>query len=360
MPAAGWNYYNQALLGVLFYSPLIPMQTLEYQMMPMVGLGNRDIAGMGRISLNLIPRSNLFRMVQLTVDARRFGYGTSPGQSYNRARAEMLLTFQNALPSINLKKTLKFSGTTASVMGYESQKGFLGNFYLNMEAALTGSQAIRSFAALFNLEKHNNHLKSSLEINLKQALKYSPNAIQLRLFAGGFISRESDFNNFYALRLSGAGGIHDYKYEHLYFGRFEDIMDEDHEQFLSQQFVPTEGGFVSNNPFAYSGRWLASAGVTLKVPKVPVSFFFNAGSYSGAGEMVLYRSETQVIKSVSLPYEAGVVLGVGTFIRVYFPMATSSDLSEINDLLTDSYWQTIRYCIDLNVINPFKIRSSSN
>ncbi len=86
LPAVGWNNYNKTLLGILLYSPLLPKQTIEYQLMPMVGLGNHDIAGMGKVSLNLFRNSPVFESVQMSMDARRFGYAITNGSSYNRFR----------------------------------------------------------------------------------------------------------------------------------------------------------------------------------------------------------------------------------------------------------------------------------
>jgi hypothetical protein len=94
LPALGWNYYNKAMLGMLLYSPMIPQQTFEYQIMPMFATGNHDLAGMGRVALNFYPGYSIFKSVQFILDARRFGYARENGSSYNRVKAGTLVTFK--------------------------------------------------------------------------------------------------------------------------------------------------------------------------------------------------------------------------------------------------------------------------
>ena len=60
LPAAGWNNYNKLMLGVVLYSPVLPQQTWEYQIAPLIGLGNIDLVGTGNIGLNLYPNSTVF------------------------------------------------------------------------------------------------------------------------------------------------------------------------------------------------------------------------------------------------------------------------------------------------------------
>jgi hypothetical protein len=362
LPAIGWNYYNGTLLGLLLYSPAVPQQTFEYQLVPMVGLGNHDVAGLGKISLNLFPVSAIFQAVQLSLDARRFGYGFENGQSYDRVKGEMLITFKNTIARSPVQKTLKFGAIAASELGIISDKGPLKNYFLTMDAGYSNRNVLNPYGVSLNVELNNDYARSSLEVNYAHALNYAKNAIHLRLFAGGFIEKESDFNNFYALRLSGTSGIHDYKYENLFFGRFENITDADRQPFLSQQFVLNEGGFVSNNPFAFSNKWLVAVGLTIKIPRLPVWFFANAGTYSGAGETIWKVidwniAEEKTIVSDQIVYEVGGMINLGDFIKVYFPVFTSHEITAVNDALTDNYFQTIRYIIDFNAINPFKLKN---
>lgn len=357
LPALGWNNYNKTLLGILLYSPLLPKQTIEYQLMPMVGLGNHDIAGMGKVSLNLFRNSPVFESVQMSMDARRFGYAITNGSSYNRFRGEMIFTFRNKDARSLAKKSLKFGYTTAGELAISHNNGLFEDYFLTLDAAYSSRNILNPYGINFNVEVNNDYAKSSLDLNFTHSMKYARNAIQIRLFAAGFLEKESDFDTYYAFKLSGTSGINDYKYEHLYLGRYEHIEDPNRQVFLSQQFVMNEGGFASNNPFALSDKWLTTLGLTVRIPKVPLYLFVNAGTYSGAGETTWDISGDNPITSEIVAYEAGILVNLGNVVKVYFPVVVSPDIASVNDVLTDNYWQTIRYIIDFNVINPFKIKN---
>ncbi len=355
-PTVGWNYYNKTLLGVVVYSPLIPKQTLEYQLMPMFGLGNHNFAGMGRAVINLYPESAFLQALQLSINARRFGTGAGHNDNYNRARGEIMMLFRNHNARSVFEKSLRLGITSASQQSMVTNDRIFENYFLTLNAGFANHHIWNPYRINFNMEKHNTYLISSLEINSSLALKYASKAIQARIFAAGFLQKDNDFSNFYNIRLSGASGIHDYKFENLYLGRFEDITDKNRSVFLSQQFVPDEGGFVSNIPYATSDWWLVSAGLTIRIPRMPVSVFFNAGTYSGAGSSIWYVSAEESVKSELLSYETGFVINLGEFIKVYFPVATSKDISRVHKIFSENLWQTLRYTIDLNVINPFKLK----
>jgi hypothetical protein len=356
-PAAGWNNYNKTLLGVLFYSPVLPQQTIEYQFMPMYGLGNHDVAGMGRASLNLYPGSSVFQAIQFTADARRFGYAITNGSSYNRLRGEMMITFTNNRARSPLEKTLRFSYTTASEQHVVHNGALFESYFLTLDASLLSHHILNPFGVNFNVEVNNDYTRSSLEMNFARALKYDKKAIQIRLYATGFLNKESDFNSYYTAKLSGASGMSDYRYEHLFLGRFENIEDPNRQLLLSQQFVMSEGGFASNIPYAATDRWLATIGLTLRIPRIPVYLFANAGSYSGAGETTWVVTEELTVSSETVAYEMGAMINLGNVIKVYFPFYTSRDIEAVSKALTGNYWQTIRYIIDLNAINPFKLKN---
>jgi len=356
LPALGWNYYNKAMLGMLFYSPMLPQQTLEYQVMPMFATGNHDLAGMGRISLNFYPDYHIFRAVQFSLDARRFGYGMENGASYSRVKAGMLVTFNNRDQRSPVINTLNFSLLTADEMGTYLFYDILKKFFINIDANYTSRNALNPHSVNVNLEVNNDYVRSGIEINFAHALRYAKDAVQVRFYASAFLAKESDYNTYYNLRLSGAAGVEDYRYEHLYLGRYENVVNEDHVQWLSQQFVINEGGFVSYNPYAASDRWLTTMGIVFRIPRLPLCLFANGGTYSGAGQNVWQAGEKQ-ISDDRLNYEFGGMIRLGNVVKIYFPAIVSSGFSEFNDAYTSNYWQRIRYSIDFSAINPFKLKS---
>jgi hypothetical protein len=357
LPALGWNYYNKTMLGVLLYSPMLPQQTFEYQVMPLYATGNHDAAGIGRIALNLYPDYAIFKALQFSLDARRFGYAEENGSSYNRVKGEMLITLKNRDPKSPVINTLKFSLISADGTGGFSLYEFHEHVFVNVDANYTNLNVLDPHSLNLNLEVNNNYVRSSLDIHYTHALKYSKDAIQVRFYASAFLEKEADFDPFYSIRLSGASGLEDYEYEHLYLGRFENIVNENHADMLAQQFVANDGGFASYNPYAASDRWLTTMGIVFRIPRVPLCLFANGGTYSGAGENVWQAGEKQ-ISDDRFNYEFGGMIRLGNVVKIYFPAIVSSAFSEFNDAYTSSYWQRIRYSIDFNAINPFRLKNS--
>jgi hypothetical protein len=355
LPFVGWNNYNKFLLGMVVYSPVLPAQTLEYQLAPMVGLGNHDVAGMGRVALNL-PGFSFLQGLQLSVDGRRFGYAIYNGNSYNRVKGEMLFKFRQSPARSQVSNALKLDLITADEVGAFHELTLFRKFFLIMDVSHSDRNILNPHTEIFNVEINNDYTKSSLEINYGHAMRYANDAIHVRLYASCFIEKDRDFPDYFDIHLSGASGQEDYKYDHLYFARFMDMNDPNRQHILSQQFVVSEGGFVAYNPYAKSDKWLATLGVTAKVPLVPLYFFANAGSYAGAGDNNLIVSG-KVVNSSDITYEMGIMFNLGNFIRVYFPFVSSANISRINDLYTDNYLQTIRYVIDFSALNPFRLRS---
>jgi hypothetical protein len=357
LPAVGWNYYNKTMLGVLLYSPLVPQQTIEYQVMPMYGFGNHDVAGMGRIALNLYPDYLIFKGLQFSLNARRFGYAAEDGSSYNQVKGEMLVTLKNRNATSPVINTLKFNLISADQSGSFSLSEFQKNIFINIDANYTNLTVLNPHSVNLNFEVNNDYVRTSLDMHYTHALKYSKDAIQVRFYASTFLNKEADFSPFYSIRLSGASGLDDYKYEHLYLGRFENVINENHVDILAQQFVATEGGFASYDPYAASDRWLTSLGVVWRIPKIPACLYANTGTYSGAGQNVYEVQGDKQVSDDRFAYEMGGMIRLGNFLKIYFPFVVSPGISQFYKAYTSNYWQMIRYSINFNAINPFKLKN---
>jgi hypothetical protein len=268
----------------------------------------------------------------------------------------MLVTFRNRQATSPIINTLKFSVLSADERESQVYYGFLQKFFINIDANYTNRNALNPHSANLNLEVNNSYVRSGIELNFTHALRYAKDAFQVRFFASAFLEKESDYDPFYNLRLSGASGMEDYRYEHLYLGRFENVLAGDHVQWLSQQFAGTEGGFASYNPYAASDRWLTSLGLVFRLPRVPLCLFANGGTYSGAGQNSWQAGEKQ-ISDDRLNYEFGGMIRLGNVIKIYFPAVVSPGISEFNDVYTDNYWQRIRYSIDFGAVNPFRLKN---
>jgi hypothetical protein len=358
LPAVGWNYYNKLMLGIVLYSPVLPQQTWEYQIAPLIGLGNIDLVGTGNIGLNLYPNSSFLQAVQLKVSFMGFGTDTVNNENFSRARADLLLTIRKGYARSPVQNSIRLSLIGADRMnGFKHSDYSFAQYYGLVGFIHENSNAINPFKAKLDFEANKDYLKSSLEFNYTHAFRYARDGFQARFFGGSFLYKKNDLDPLYSFHLSGITGSEDYKFENLYLGRFENPTDTSRQVLLSQQFAADQGSFASFYPFARSDKWLVSFRVSMKVPRIPVIIYASAGTYSGAGKNEQRLGE-KTVRSVSLPYEAGAMLNLKNIIKVYFPVLTSRDIRDVKDFYFDNYWQSIRFTLNLNALNLFRIKEN--
>ncbi len=351
LPVLGWNNYNKTMLGVLLYNPLIPDQTFEYQLMPMIG--NFELAGMGKVAFSFHPVKGFLKTVKLSVDGKRFE--SDFGESYNRAKAELLLELSKKNPRSPYNTSFKLGALTVHEPGVPTM-GPGEYYFITLDANIINNNALHPFGINLNFEKADSYLKSSVTLNWSRDFNYASKAVQLRFYAGTVIDKSGI--SYAPLQLSGASGSDDYRYENLYLGRYEKEGDPNRQKLLSQQFVRNEGGFASYIPFGRSDEWLVTAGLTAKVPKLKmISLFANAGTYSNAGVDKLLEDGVTTIQTQSLVWEAGAMVKLG-ILSVYFPVMVSEDIADANKVFTSKYIQTVRFVIDFNAVNPFRLKST--
>jgi hypothetical protein len=356
LPAAGWNYYNKLMLGVLLYSPVLPQQTWEYQIAPMIGLGNTDLVGTGNIGLNLYPNSGFLQALQFKVSFMGFGSDTVNNENFSRTRADVQLKLRKGYARSPVQNSIRLSLIGADRMNDFKRSDYRFAQYYGLVGFIHENRnTLNPFRASLDIEANKDYMKSSLELNYTHAFRYANDGFQARFFGGSFWYKKDNPDPLYAFRLSGTTGSEDYKFENLYLGRFEYPSDTGRQALLSQQFVADQGGFASFYPFALSDKWLVSLRVNMKVPRLPVYIYAGAGTYSGSGKNERRLGEKNV-RSVSLPYEAGAMINLRNVIKVYFPVFASRDIREVKNFYFDNYWQTIRYTLNLDALNLFRIK----
>ncbi len=156
--------------------------------------------------------------------------------------------------------------------------------------------------------------------------------IQLRIFAGTFLTDPSMVTDT-RFRLSGWNGPWDYAFNEYYIGRSESSG------FLSQQVSHRDGDFKVNTFVGQTNRWMLTANLEWDVPMIYAGAYIDIGTYSGAGSY----PGSQV-----LAYNWGIYLRTPdrTF-QIYFPIMASSDIKQSVDLNTTTYWERIRFTLQL-------------
>lgn len=350
MPVMGWNKLNAYMLGLNFYSPIIPGNLFSYQFMPMYSFGKKDLAGSALFSYHILPYDGIFRDLHIEVSGIQYAYGELKGENFNRLNASLKAVFNASNLSRKEKNWLEYTFTMATdltdVLSHSEPSLQL---FHHLAYRYQTKHSIMPSAANAALQWHKDFLKLSAEYSINKYFSYSKR-IDFRFYAAFFLHQSASYLPVYNHSLSGTVGINDYTYNHTYLARFESPEDN---SFLGNQFVPDQGGFSVPAPFTISD-WISSLNVSSSVPGLPEILRLKV--YSN----IAFFGETNnpAIDSY-FEWEVGVKYSVGNDVLCfYFPLWMSDNLQKYNDQIRSNYIERIRFSLNLNKINPFKLIDS--
>jgi len=145
-------------------------------------------------------------------------------------------------------------------------------------------------------------------------------------------------NNQYEYSLSGNS---DYLYDQIYLGR------NTTNGFLNQQFAVTDGGFKNLTTTKTGDRWLNAINIKSNLLTQYLSAYLDFGIVG----FVDRDSQGNEIDGVTdATYNAGLAINlIPNIFEIYLPVYMSSDLNQLN------YGEKIRFTLNINQLNPFKI-----
>ena len=350
VPVMGWNMYNKFMLGAVFYNPILPQKKFEYQIMPMYAFGSNDLAGSIALTYHILPYKSKFQAVNINISALQHAYSQKQGGNFQKFKAEADFHFRKGNERSRIDNHLIIDGILASNPDdilTDVKPGYIQIY--NLKYTHNNKRAFNPYRFNVGLEAGNGFVKSTLEANYKIIYLYKK-GLNIRLFAGGFLYKKDNLSSLYNFRLSGTTGAEDYTYSETFIGRYENIADKN---FFAYQFIPNDGAFTSYSPHGSTNEWLISMNLVSSLPlpdKIPLKFYANLATF---GETVAVPGYTNLNQ---FAWEAGVKLSLGKEVfEIFLPFAMSNDLKNLNNDLTDSYWERIRFSLKLNSMNPFKL-----
>lgn len=348
LPAVGWNYYNGFMAGGLIYSSLLPLPRLEYQLMPYYSFGSGDLAGMGKLRYNILPESNVFRMITPYIAAKQFAVTGKSGQYYQLMKAGLEISFRKRIevkPVENVLRAEYIRATDIEDIGLDW--GFMDFYRLGFNHSNSTKACPWNVNLL--LEGTNDYVKSILEANYKYVYIYK-NSLDIRFYGGAFVYRKDGLSPLYDFSLSGTPGIGDYTYDYLYLARFENPTSK---LAVSNQFVPDQGGFGINSVKS-AGEWLTALNLSSSLPvpqNIPFQLYFNMALLQDAD-----KSDVANDPGTELLYEAGCKLQlIRSIFDIYFPVLMEKDLQGYSDKTAARYFEKIRFTLRLDKMNPFDL-----
>jgi hypothetical protein len=348
-PVVGWNDYNKWMIGAAFYNAILPRKNLEFEIMPMYSYATNDLTGYAHLARTFYTGGNVFHHLQLGVTGTRYAYSNDPFRmDFNKIAPELSIEFKKKHARSLYTNILRYRNVTIiqddAYWRFENNavRYSRANFYCNFNEltyTLSKKDALTPYSINVNLQQRNETCKGSLTANYTINFKKKNKGIDIRLFAGAFLSAVS--NGDYRFRLSGQRGYQDYLYDHVYLGRMET------EGLLANQFTETDGGFKFYSAIGQTSKWITALNVksSLGNLKLPLCLYADIG---------LTEYDGRVTQKVL--YDAGVCLSLRKNVfEIYFPFLISNDFQKYKDANGLSYAETIRFTLNLNLINPFDL-----
>ncbi|MGQ0829387.1 MAG: M1 family aminopeptidase [Bacteroidota bacterium] len=354
-PVAGWNNYNKWMFGLALYNNILPQKKFEFELMPMYSYSTDDLAGYGRLTYNIFPKGNVFQKISLGVTGARYAYSNLPfDMNFIKIAPELNIEFKKAAPRSPYKHTLRYRNISILRDDYNvnividsmgsslSHSGKQTNFNFNdLTYKFSKSDVIIPYSVSLNLQQGQKIFKTGFTAKYSYNFKEKNKGVDVRLFAGTFLGTNKADAAPYKFRLSGHRGYQDYLYDHIYLGRTET------DGILANQFTETDGGFKFYSFLGQSSEWVTALNLksSLGNLKLPLNLYADIGTCGRDG-----LSKEDVL------YNAGVCISLmKNIFEVYFPILISNDFQDYikaNDL---KYEETIRFTLNLNLINPFDL-----
>lgn len=357
-PVAGWNNYNKWMFGLAFYNNIFPQKKFEFELMPMYSATTEDFAGYAHIAYNMFPKSGLQRLT-LAVTGTRYTYASHPDD----ANGDPLnLNFTKIAPelSFKLKKAelrspfncnVRYRNITILKETYNAfytvkpaiyKRDSVTTNFNDLTFTFSKDDAITPYDLNFNFQQGEKIMKAALTAHYSYNYKNKNKGFDVRFFAGTFIGTEAGDAGAYRFRLSGQTGTQDYLYDNVFLGRSQPIGDDG---LLGNQFTDTDGGMKFYSPLGQSSTWLAAVNIktSLGNMKLPINLYADIGT-----------ADASSLLDEKVLYDAGVCISLRkNFFEVYFPVLISKNFQDYKDANDIKYLETIRFTLNLNLINPF-------
>ncbi|MCK4663765.1 MAG: M1 family metallopeptidase [Bacteroidales bacterium] len=352
IPAFGWNNYNKYMLGALFHNGMIPIQKLDYQLVPLYSFGTEDLAGSGKISYNIYPYNTCVQRLTLSLSAFQYAFEEKQGNNFQKIKTEANFTFKKQSPKSSKSNYVNIKSIAATdIADILTNSKTSNKFFHNIEYKHVNRRRINPYKISLNIKGSNNYVKSSVETTYKISY-YKQKGLSIRLFGGTFLYHDNNMSGIYNFSLSGSSGNQDYMYENIFMGRFENI-EANNNSVLAHQFVKNDGGFAIYTPFGQTNDWLLALNLTSSLPfdaKMPVKLYANFAAFGNATKIQNYPN----VKSFA--YEAGANISIiSDVFEIYFPFIVSEDINNYSNEITDNYWQKVRFTLYLNKLNMFNL-----
>lgn len=372
-PALAWNTYDRLMTGLLLYNHSLLERPFEWVAMPTYAWGSNSLTGLGEARYNFYPNGNVIRKWTMSLNARRFHYEDLNlqdigGLDYQRLEPKLSFFWVSpdgstherelSVRGILLREQQPTFSPDGVFDGKEYQQRFIQELRYTDERrqSVDGgrwSVAVEHQFINRGVFEDARYVKASFSW-LRNFHYGEGKYFQARFFGGGFLyntEREAGFVAPWAFNLISQG-YNDYRYDDLYFGRYENSG------WTGQQISRRDGNFKTPIPQGFNiGRSNSfilalnfKASLPPKIfPNLPIKAYLDLGYYEDASPL-----GADLVFADQLLWSGGLMLDLfDEAIAVYFPIASGESIQ--NRLLEKgNYWRRIGFQVDLQRLNPWR------
>ncbi|MBA5629498.1 hypothetical protein [Moheibacter lacus] len=319
-PQIRWNNYDKFLIGMRFHNQSLLTRPFKWNITPKISTGTGKIAGSGGVQNTFTPQNTIFRSITIGGSAK-----------YEHYDADLTYLKWSVYASTNFEKDPRETLSHGFMFSYDNLDKEVPKFDVQTDEDKYG---LWNLTYYYSKPDYINESYGSVTFQTTEVFqkvmgeiyyrwRFAPKKqLGIRLFAGSFISNESDTDYFNF----GVSKVSDYAFNINLLGRSESSG------ILSQQYVMAESGFKSQFDFTVN-QWVVATNFELPIWKI-----FDV--YADAG---VYKNKFQTAEFI---YDTGIrVKFIPDFLEFYLPVQSSLGFEPA----MDKYWERIRFTFNFNL-----------
>jgi hypothetical protein len=376
-PIAGYNRYDDFMLGALIHNINLPENNFEFLFAPLYAFGSKQLAGLGRVSYSWFP-DNHFGRITLGVNAAHFNTNKATDTAghvlfeyFSKLVPYIRLDFKPSNARSTINRWIDFKTYLIKEQNFDQYVDYPKDSLYHPNAVTSSFRYVNQLS--FNLQDNRALYPYSLRVELQQSelfyrinltgnyfMNYSGGGgLNVRFFAAKFGAWNNENISTlarYEPKLLGVDGEEDYLYQDYFIGRTAtyavDRPSIPNQGFVAQQIMNRDGGLkLRIDDIDYlqgkSSDWVTALNFNTSLPSVifpfpvPIRIFFDVGTYSEA-----WQNNPSTSKFL---YVGGIQLSLfRNLLNIYAPLVYSSDFQAAYGGV--SYGRKITFSIDIQNI----------
>ena len=341
-PLVGYNTTDKFMPGWLLYNDPVFSSPVHFRLSPFYSINSREITGEGRINYTGHTGKEHLQAWQLSTYAKKYNYSEYHNENLNYLTIKPELNFYfSGREKTNIERShksgLRYHYLRKEYPGQSNNTSYRNYHVLEAYYQYKSRRINNSRSFDMNFQYWNDYLKFSTEYNYRLRYDQKDNGLEIRAFAGAFLTQGNSKKLDMRFRLSNWNGNKDYLYDNTMIYRgFAD------QKLLNNQMLIRDGGFNIMTPVGQSWKHLYALNIHSDFPiDIPLGAFINAGNF-GKAENETYNND--------IFWEAGATFSIiKDHFRIYYtPFATKT--------LKEAYNTTsVRFTLNLDMFNPFRL-----